>query len=239
MSKPIVKNNNSVLLLTGTINSSGIEFMKRNDTQTRLTDYKKSITKWIRSYDGKIVFVENSNFPRNELGNEICNHKNLEYLSYDGQDFSRNKGKGFGEINSFEYAFLNSKFLKEAENIVKCNGRYFFRNFHKILQFEEDVVGNFRKDLDFMDSRVFGFKPDFFKNFFIKYKNLIDDSKGIYFEHALAIATHELLSTGGKWKSIDFPLIIEGYSGTGNFKYDTPLSNFKIYLKFYIKKLIN
>jgi hypothetical protein len=59
-----MESNHTVLLLTGTINSSGIHFMKRSDTNVRLNDYKEAILKWIRSYQGRIVFVENSNFPK-------------------------------------------------------------------------------------------------------------------------------------------------------------------------------
>ena len=63
--------NYTVLLLTGTINSSGIHFMKRSDTNVRLNDYNKAILKWIRNYEGRIVFVENSDFPKNKLAKEI------------------------------------------------------------------------------------------------------------------------------------------------------------------------
>jgi hypothetical protein len=177
-------------------------------------------------------------FLKNELGKEICESTNLEYLSYNGQNFSRERGKGYGEINSFEYAFSNSLFLKEAINVIKCNGRYFFKNLNQLLFFEENVAGNFTKDLDFMDSRVFGFKTVFFKNHFMNYKDGIDDSKGIYFEHALARATHKMLADGGTWKPLNFPLIIEGFSGTSNYKYNNLWSNIKIYLKFYLTKLV-
>jgi hypothetical protein len=230
--------NYTVLLLTGTIDSSGINFMKRSDTNVRLNDYTKTILKWIRNYEGRIVFVENSDFPKNKLGKEICESNNFEYLSYKGQNFSRNKGKGYGEINSFEYAFSNSLFLKEATNVVKCNGRYFFKNLNEILFFEEDLIGNFRKNLDFMDSRVFGFKTVFFKDFFINYKEKINDSMGVYFEHALALAAHEMLAAGGKWKPLNIPLIIEGYSGTNNYKYNNLWSNLKIHLKFHLNNLL-
>lgn len=229
----------TVLLLTGTVNSSGVHFMQRNNTEERLKDYLGALKRWLQTDGIKIVFVENSNFPKESLGHDIISNKNFEYLTYNGQDFSRSKGKGFGEINSFEYAFNNSILLKEADYVVKCNGRYFFKGFSRFENFDADVVGDFSQELDFMDSRVFGFKHSFFNNYFLKYKNQIDDSKGIYFEHALAMAVHELLSNNGKLRAIPFPLIIEGYSGTGNFKYNSLLSNSVKYIKFYLKKIIN
>jgi hypothetical protein len=230
--------NKIVLLLTGTVNSSGIHFMERNNTEERLKDYLGALKRWLQTDGIKIVFVENSNFLKESLGNDITSNKNFEYLTYNGQDFSRSKGKGFGEINSFEYAFTNSILLKEADYVVKCNGRYFFKGINKLMNFDSDVIGDFNQDLDLMDSRVFGFKHAFFKDHFFKYKDQIDDSKGVYFEHALAMATHELLSKNGKWSPIPFPLIIEGYSGTDNYKYNTSFNNLKKYAKFYLKKII-
>jgi hypothetical protein len=229
----------TVLLLTGTVNSSGVHFMVRNNTEERLKDYLGALNRWLQTDGLNIVFVENSNFPKESLGDHITSNKNLEYLTYNGQDFSRSKGKGFGEMNSFEYAFANSMLLKEADYVLKCNGRYFFKGYNKFVNFDSDVIGNFSQELDFMDSRVFGFKHAFFKDYLLKYKDQIDDSKGVYFEHALAMATHELLSKNGKWIPIPFPLIIEGFSGTDNYRYNTPYSILKNHAKFYLKKLID
>ncbi|MEP1488977.1 MAG: hypothetical protein ABJK28_11165 [Algibacter sp.] len=228
-----------VLLLTGTVNSSGVHFMKRDDTEVRLNDYLNAISEWINKFPQiKIVFVENSNFPMKFLDKKLLNHKNFEYLTYNGQDFSRSKGKGFGEINSFEYAFNNSKFIETSDYIIKCNGRYFFKGFSKIINEDFDVIGNFNSKLDYMDSRVFAFKKTFFHECFLKYKNIINDSKGVFFEHALARAVHETLSNDGSWSPISFPLIIEGYSGTKNYRYNTSWNVFKIYAKFYFKKIL-
>lgn len=230
---------NTVLLLTGTVNSSGINFMKRDNSEVRLKDYLLAIRNWLDKCELNIVFVENSNFPKESIGDDIILNKKFEYITYNGQNFPRNKGKGFGEINSFEYAFANSRFLKDANFIVKCNGRYFFKGISKFENIDADIVGEFNLNLSFMDSRVFGFKQVFFTNYFLNYKSIIDDSKGIYFEHALAMATHELLSKNGKWSAIPFPLIIEGYSGTDNYKYNSFYSNIKKYIKFYLKKIIH
>lgn len=227
-----------VLLLTGTVNSSGISFMKRNDTQERLNDYLTAIRRWLVYPNLKIVFVENSNYPKEEFGPEIIENINFEYLTYFGQDFSRTRGKGYGEINSFEYAFEHSNFLKDAQLVLKCNGRYYFRGINKFIDDDFDVMGNFSPFLNYLDSRVFLFKPRFFFNYFKLYKDQIDDSNKVYFENALARATNRCLSEGGKWKPIPFPLIIEGYSGTFNKRYDSLLKRFLTYSKFYIKKAL-
>jgi hypothetical protein len=231
--------NKTVLLLTGTVNSSGVHFLKRNNTEERLRDYLGAIEKWLRNYNIYIVFVENSNFPKESLGNDIVSNEKFEYITYNGQDFSRSRGKGYGEINSFEYAFKNSKFLRNADYVVKCNGRYFFKGFFAFDDIAVDLIGDFKYNLTFMDSRVFGFKHSFFNDYLLKYKDLIDDSNGVFFEHILAMAAHELLSDNGKWSPIPFPLIIDGYSGTDNHRYSSLYANSKKYANFYIKKITN
>ena len=233
------KNNKTVLLLTGTINTSGVSFMERIDVQVRLNDYVRAIKKWILHYpDLKIVFVENSNHPSNELGTDILNHSNFEYLSYHGQKFSRDKGKGYGEISSFEYAFQNSKFLTNCKFVIKCNGRYFFKGINKFIETDNYLVGDFRKNLTYFDSRVFGFNKDFFLDYFLSLKEDINDSEKSYFEHVLARAVHKAMSEKKSWSSISFPLVIQGFSGTGNYKYDTVWTKLISYVRFQIKKFL-
>ena len=81
-------------------------------------------------------------------------------------------------------------------------------------------------------------KKNSFLIFFLKNKNIINDTEGVFFEHALAKAVHETLSKDGNWSSIPFPIIIEGYSGTKNQRFNTRWNTLKIYLKFYFRKLI-
>jgi len=221
---------NTVLLLTGTIDVQGVSFMKRNDINIRKNDYISSINKWLRIPNIKIVFVENSDFPLKELN--IIESNNFEYLTYYGQNFPRSKGKGYGEIRSIEFAFKNSKFIKNAKSIIKCNGRYFFKGIHKLLDLDYDLVCNFKKDLKFVDSRVFYFKKEFFLKYFIKYKDKIDDTKGVVFEVCLAKAAHLLLSENGTWNYIPLPLIIDGFSGTDNVKVNSLKNILLSYLKY-------
>ncbi|WP_282134864.1 hypothetical protein [Seonamhaeicola maritimus] len=232
-----------VLLLTGAVNAKGVSYLKRNNEEERLKDYKTSLKKWIKQNRIKIVFVENSKYPKEKIINHIGEIKNLEYLSFDGNKLAVSKGKGYAEISSIEYALEHSNFLKKADYIIKCSGRLFVNNAFRLLDFSDitktDVIGNFNSSLDFFDSRLFVFTPFFFKTYFIKYKDRINDFESFYFEHALAAATHELLSNNKKWQPLPFPLIIQGISGTANLKYNNPFKNLFIYGKFYLKKIIS
>jgi hypothetical protein len=231
-------------LLTGTIDPQGVNLVERNDAKDRLMDYAKAINKWLNKYENiKIVFVENSNYPQRELMDKLSQLENLEYLSFDGRNISIQKGKGFGEISCIEYAFKKSENVKNADYIIKCTGRLFFNKVDKIISFLEnedyEVVGNFRKNLDFLDSRIFIFTPHFFHNYFLNYKDKIDDSKKFYFEHALSCATHELLSKRrNAWTQLPTPLVIDGISGTHNIKYNSLIGKLRARLKFYLIKII-
>lgn len=226
------------LLLTATIDSSNISFMLRSETNDRLNDYVCAINKWTVFNDLKIVLVENSNFPWEMLKSRLERTDNIEYLSFNGQNFPRHRGKGYGEICSLEFAFNKSKQLKNSDVIVKCNGRYFFKDFMKLGLVNSDITGNFSRDLTTMDSRVFAAEPNFFR-YILKYKENIDDSNGIFFEHILSMAVHEYLIDGGRWSRLPFPLIIDGISGTENRRYNTLFSVCKIKVKYWLNSLFH
>ncbi len=51
------------LILTATIDPGNMPDLVRNDTNTRLDDYKKSFEFWLnQSSIKKIIFIENSNY---------------------------------------------------------------------------------------------------------------------------------------------------------------------------------
>lgn len=205
--------------------------MSRNDIDLRKKDYEKAINRWLKIPKLKVVFVENSNYKFEKL--DIPNKSNFEYLSYQGQNFPRSKGKGYGEIRAIEYAINNSKFIENAEYVIKCTGRYFFNKIKNLIDLKFDLICNFSKNLRMADSRVFYFKKSFFKNYLIGYKKSIDDSNALHFEHILAKAAHKMMSEGGLWIPIPFPLIIQGYSGTKGYKINTIKNNLKARLKYF------
>lgn len=216
--------------------NKGVSFLKREDHKIRLKDHVDALNYWIEnSKEFKIVFIDNSNFPKEELRKYVPKIDIIEYLSYDGRQDSVGKGTGSGEINIFKYGFNNSKYLNSANIIVKCSARYTFKGIEKFIMNETyGLVGNFKNELSFMDSRVFGFKKVFFTDYFSILADEIDDTKGVYFEHALAKAAHMYLSNySNKWTSIPFPLIVNGISAKNNIKYNSTLRSLLTWINFY------
>lgn len=221
--------------------NKGVSFLKREDHKIRLKDHVDALNYWIEnSNEFKIVFIDNSNFSKDELRKYVPKIDNIEYLCYDGRDDSVGKGKGSGEINIFKYGFKNSEFLNNSNIIVKCSARYTFKGIEKFKMNEKyGLIGNFKNQLSFMDSRVFGFKKEFFTNYFSILADDIDDTKGVYFEHALAKAAHMYLSNyNNYWASIPFPLIVNGISATNNIKYNSPIRSLLTWINFYRQKEI-
>jgi len=76
------------------------------------------------------------------------------------------------------------------------------------------VLGDFRKKLTWMDSRVFAFKLSFLEKYFLSYRSQIDDSKGFKFEMALARSVHQAIAEGYHWEMLPVVPVIKGRSGS-------------------------
>lgn len=191
----------------------------------RLIDHIKALNFWLKNYkELHILFVDNSDFSKEDLRPYVPEIDRVEYMSYDGRIDSIEKGTGKGEIETFKYAYENSKSFREASLIIKCSARYTFKEISKFYDYSNyHLIGNFKNNLTFVDSRVFAFKPDFFLNYLSKQSDEIDENVNFYFEHALACAAHSMLADRkGKWRNIPFPLIVNGISGKGsNVRYNS------------------
>ena len=218
------------ILLTATIDPKGIVFMQRSDPTVRENDYIDSIKKWIENISYSILFCENSGY--NSKIEEILKgyvDRKTEFLQFNGQDFPRELGKGYGELQTIKYAIQHSNLIKGSDYVIKVNGRYFIKNIEKIacaLSSNKDVyvMADLKKELTWADSRVYAFKPSFITEYLSKFQDLINDSKGFYLEHALARAILRAISDGYKWMPLPSKPFIIGYSGTA----DIPYSSSKI-----------
>jgi len=212
------------LLLTATIDPKNISFMKRDNPLIREMDYLVALQQYCK-LKIPFVFCENSDYDLTNIKQLLERTCTIPYevLQYEGQDFPRTKGKGYGEMQTLSFAILNSKIIDNSVYIIKINGRYFIKNIRNIISKLKgnnvDVYADFSKNLTFADSRVFIFTKDFFSNFFQKRLKTIDDSKNIYFEHVLANAIHESILNGSVWNMLPESPILIGFSGTNNSKY--------------------
>lgn len=217
---------NFVLLLTGTIDPNEMAFTKLLDKNSRRSQYIKAIGFWLKKVDFPIVFVENS-------GNDLSAHFSREIeqarisvYTFNGNEYNRAIGKGFGEMLCIEHAFEHSPEIRKAGFIFKATGRHKVLNFETYRkQVEEDkeisLLVNFYGFLKNCDSRFFGFTPDFVPRFLSRHKNNLNDSEWIFFENILSSAALEAIAQDYNFRPLCEYLRIEGTSGTLGVKYNS------------------
>lgn len=237
--------NKIVLLLTACINPNGMSFTVVNDEIDRLHQYLRSLEWYLANTKYQILFVENTNYDVGSYFKNEIESGRLECLTFDGNKFDRNLGKGFGESIIIEYALSNSKLLKTANSVVKITGRIIVKNIESIVKSSNPNCvyadfGRSKNDWDKLFS-VCVIAPIDFWNLFIKNKNMINDSKKMYFEHVLKYTVDSWLKNKGLFSIISRPIKYIGKSGSTGQKYNRRFQSIRMYIKIilyniYIKK---
>jgi hypothetical protein len=144
----------------------------------------------------------------------------IEFHSFQSNHTDSSMGKGYSEMLGISRVLHESMLLRDARRIVKCTGRLTVRNAGPLFRLSEglefDIMCTLRSHLSFASSRFFIASPEFFADYLAPMGSMIDDTKGVYFEHALACATTRALSERKRWAP--FPIVpdIVGISGTSN-----------------------
>ncbi len=180
-----------IILLTGCINPQGMAFTTLSDQEERKAQYINAIQYYLSNTSFKIVFSENSGTDISNLFQDSIKSGRMEYLTFHG-NLDKKRGKGYGECEIIEYALKNSKLIysSKEQRIAKITGRLIIKNikgilrWHNLLFSKQTVFCTINSDLSFTDSR-FIVAPISFYEIFLNSKELIDDSIGYYFEHAL------------------------------------------------------
>lgn len=227
---------NFVLLLTACINPKGMSKTVLQDKDKRLAQYKAALEWYLQNTNVKIVFIENTCF---DISNDYAEHiksGRLEVLTFDGNNYDKKLGKGYGEALIIEYGFKKSQFIKEAKDIVKITGRLIIKNIEQLLNHSKSnsvycnlVRAYSRKNTGY--SIFFRAPKSFYTEYFLKNITLINDDNLYYFEHYLNDCCNAWKKDGGKWKEFYLPILISGQSGTSGTYYKTSYS-------MYIKQLV-
>ena len=218
------KFNDFCVLLTASIDPKGCIRLKRSDPKIREQDYLKSLKLWLTKTKFKIVFCENSGYDLKNI-RELCNKYpgRVEIIQFDGNNYPRHLGKGYGEFKIIEKAMNDSVFIKESENIIKVTGRVFIKNIYELVNSYDytsivDFFVNVKVNPVKVYTVIFIFKREFF-NYFKLDADSMNDDKGIYFEYIFRDTLKIICDNGFKYslfKKVDYV----GYSGTDDIKYE-------------------
>lgn len=233
-------NTKVVILLTGCVNPNGMIFTELSDVNVRLKQYLQAINFYLLHTSCPIVFVENSNFEISPYLPKDCDKNRLEILTFDGNDYDKTIGKGYGEALIIEYALNNSRFLSNPHQIIKITGRIIIDDIKEIIAEIIKAPNNVvfadinwhRNYRDKLLSVVVSAPSSFWSRFIIK-KVYINDNKGVVFENVLKNTADEWVRSGGRFSLFHTPLLYEGVSGSTGLSY----TKSHPYLKYYFKLL--
>lgn len=211
--------NSAIILLTCCINPGEMVMTALTDVEERKNQYYESFDYYLRETDLNILIVENTNYT---IDKKYLNNPRIEYLTFDGNNYDKERGKGYGELLIIEYALENSDFLNNDKNteIIKITGRLKILSIEKHIKQisksknNKSIFADVDKNFHLAYSYFFVGNRYFFKNFFFKYREKLNDSQGFYFEHALARCIQEYINKGEPFLHLLYPIVISGFSGT-------------------------
>lgn len=179
------------LLLTACINPGEMIYTVVTDADIRRSQYIDALNYYLHETDLPIVFVENTGNDISAYFKQFVEEGRLECLTFSGNGFCKNKGKGYGEAGILQYAVSFSSFLQDTDFIIKITGRLKVLNIMRLKEFHRkrlpgcEINCILDTDFGFADSRLLIITLEFLQNGFLVEKENINDSQGIYLEHVL------------------------------------------------------
>lgn len=178
-----------VILLTACVNPGGMPFTVLTDSSERLRQYRAALDFYLRETSYPIVFCENTLCDFSDDYKQYIKTGRLEYITFDGNNFDKSRGKGYGEAIIMAEAFRKSVIIKPSDMIVKITGRLKVLNINVLINDNIRLFANTIQALnpsnDFVDSRIIISPLSFFQDTFLPQKHLINDNDNSFFEHVL------------------------------------------------------
>lgn len=234
-------NNNFIILLTGCIEPNGMKYTSLQDSRIREEQYFNAINFYLQETTLNIVFCENSN--KISFAKHFKSYQDTgryEYITFDGNSFDKNKGKGYGEALIIKYALNNAKLINKESILIKITGRLIFKNINSLIN-EISLKKNYytvasncsARNNQMCNSFLIIAPVRFYNNFFLKDLNLINDTENIFFEHILYQNIIKWINEGNIYHEFYHFINTTGISGSTGLPY--PRTTFKRRLKSLIK----
>lgn len=211
----------TVILLTACVNPNGMSFTKLQNSEERKRQYIEALHFYLENTSCRVIFVENTNTDFSQLFQQYIYNGQLEYLTFDGNAYPRELGKGFGEGKIIEYAILHSRFFAECTYVVKITGRLIVLNIKSIINSVTLKLTKKCVRFNFSDTSIYSMcfvcPKEWLRDCAEHKFAQINDTNNIFMEHVLfnhLVESHSYLV-------VPFlnPPQINGVSGTSNRQY--------------------
>ncbi|MBO5613047.1 MAG: hypothetical protein J5905_00910 [Prevotella sp.] len=228
-----MKKNKIAILLTACVRPNGMVYTKLQDEEIRKQQYKESLCFYLHETTIPIVFVENTNTDFSAEFSKYINSGRLEYIAFNGNDFDKKKGKGYGEAMIIKQACEKSTIIRNSTYILKITGRIKLMNCNDIISSRVLRISNNICRCSFlMEGFIITTAMLIPMKMLEAFSEIalirINDQEGVFFEHVL----HDFLRSQKDIILLPFvkPLIINGISGTHNRPYIIPTRTENIYM---------
>lgn len=179
--------NKIAILLTACINPNGMSKTILQDKEIRKRQYEDALNFYLANTTVPIVLVENTNYELSHKYDNQIKEGRLEYITFNGNDYDKSKGKGFGEALILLYAINNSEIIKRTKYIIKITGRIIIPEINKLIKSPLYKLNNlFRCDFvghNFTRTVILISTPQTIFSIFSKRFNEITETTPLLFEH--------------------------------------------------------
>ena len=112
----------------------------RADPADRLNDYLDALRFYLslpNTVINRILFIDNSNSdltPLAELVQQLSHDKEVELISFEGNDHPYQRGKAYGEFKLMDYGLANTSLFGPEDIVWKTTGRLKFLNLPEMAE---------------------------------------------------------------------------------------------------------
>lgn len=215
------------ILLTACVDPQGMSFTQITDVNIRSKQYIDTITFFLKETNLPIVVCENTNWSIPIQFNQYIKKNRLEYITFNGNNFNKERGKGYGEALIILHAIKHSTILPNCKYLIKITGRVIIPNILQLTSsplylFNNLIRCNFAEGNN-AESVIFIAPPLLLEDILKKHlEEITEYPRGFWFEKIF----YKAIVNDNTAHLIPFTVapIINGISATHNKKYYTKSS---------------
>lgn len=162
--------------MTACVNPSGMSHTALQDPVVRAKQYRQALDFYIKETNLPIVFCENTMYDMSVDYKQYIDSGRLEFLTFDGNNYDKQRGKGYGEAVIMKYAVEHSNLIRNSKYIIKITGRLIVTDIKRISSSPLLCLNNlFRSNIKekFISTYLFVARPQLLQKFVNKYQELI------------------------------------------------------------------